>query len=100
MKNLKMAVAALVIAAGSIGAFAFTKANDNEVSKKELQTYYYGNNGDGSYRQLSNPSGGSCTTPNANPCIITSSQNLPDGFDYSDKPSDAVESSERRVHVD
>lgn len=100
MKNLKMAVAALVIAAGSLGAFAFTKANDNEVAKKELQTYYYVNDGSGMYRQVNDLSTGSCPIPDPNPCYITSSQDLPDGFNYSSKPSDAVESIEKAVHAD
>ncbi|SHM58784.1 hypothetical protein [Chryseobacterium polytrichastri] len=38
MKTLKIAVAALIIAGGTLGAFAFTKAEKSD--KKVLNTYY------------------------------------------------------------
>jgi hypothetical protein len=41
MKTLKTAVAALLIAGGAIGAFAFTKANTEKASDKKADLYWF-----------------------------------------------------------
>lgn len=41
MKTLKTAVAALLIAGGTIGAFAFTKANTEKVNDKKADLYWF-----------------------------------------------------------
>ncbi|UGU17941.1 hypothetical protein LS482_08675 [Sinomicrobium kalidii] len=41
MKKFKFAIAAMVIAVGVIGAFAFGNADDKEPVKEEAQTTYY-----------------------------------------------------------
>lgn len=72
MKQLKLAVAALVIAAGSLGAFAFTKA-EKEV-KKATQTFHYVGNSTspGAFANINNweegPSDLTCSESDVKPC--------------------------------
>ncbi|MGS2741673.1 DUF6520 family protein [Sinomicrobium sp. M5D2P17] len=100
MKKLKFAIAAMVIAVGVIGAFAFGNANEKEPVKEEMQTFWYGNNGDGTYRLLEGaPDPNNCLQSDNLPCTISSEQEIDEGFDYDDKPADAVESTNTNVYV-
>lgn len=90
MNKLKIAVAALIIAAGTFGAFAFSDANNVEPVTEEAPTiYWYGNNGDGTYRYLPNGVTGDCEEPASNPCKVSSSELHQGGFSVQDMPSDA-----------
>ena len=72
MKQLKLAVAALVIAAGSLGAFAFTKA-EKEVKKATQPFHYVGTTtNEGDFANINNwvegPSEAPCDEADAKPC--------------------------------
>jgi len=70
MKNIKIAVAALVIAAGSIGAFAFTKA-EKEVKKAPVTYYVTGQIDPNHYTvQLAPPDDSQCGLGSVKPCEI------------------------------
>lgn len=100
MNKLKIAVAALIIAAGTFGAFAFSDANNVEPVTEEAPTiYWYGNQGNGIYVQLSGqPNPLNCQNPDNFPCTISSEEDLA-GFEYDDRPADAEESPENRVYT-
>lgn len=74
------------------GIFTVNAAFDkSEPVKKEVTTYYYGNDGNGNYRLLTQtPSLGNCSTPAVNPCVLMSSEQIEEGFIYSEKPEDAT----------
>lgn len=76
---IKSAVAAILIAGGTFGAFAFTKANTEKVNDKKADLYWYTPDGQTSLGQGENPSSG-CTSlgvgcaigfsdPNADPTV-------------------------------
>lgn len=64
MKTLKIAVAALVIAGGTFGAFAFTKAEKSD--NKVLNTYYPIKTGASTFHwEIVNPNDYNCDTGGA-----------------------------------
>lgn len=84
MKTLKTAVAALLIAGGTFGAFSFTKADTEKVNDNKADLYWYTPDGQTSLGQGENPNNG-CTAigsgcaigfsdPNADPTVDTPDQ--------------------------
>lgn len=84
MKKVKTAIAALLIAGGTIGAFALTKADLSKINEKKADLYWYTPDGQSFLGQGENPSTG-CTSlgvgcaigfsdPNADPTVDTPDQ--------------------------
>lgn len=96
MKNIKIAVAALVIAAGSIGAFAFTKA-EKEVKKAPV-TYYVTGNADATHYsvELTEPTNSRCDQGSVRPCQIETTAPVSGGqilkSDVNDTAKTSIES--------
>jgi hypothetical protein len=67
MKTLKTAVAALLIAGGAIGAFAFTKADSSNENNKEAELYWF-DASTGDYILTGESSG--CDNTNLTPCAV------------------------------
>ncbi|MBN9284104.1 MULTISPECIES: hypothetical protein [unclassified Flavobacterium] len=84
MKTLKTAVAALLIAGGAIGAFAFTKADSSKVNNQQTNLHWYTPDGQTSLGVGENPNNGciaegkGCaigfSDPNADPTVDTPDQ--------------------------
>ncbi len=79
MNKIRTAVAALVIAAGAFGAYAFSNANNSENEKVEfLNTYHYvGLDSEGRIEFASGPSTDPNCQPTGNvPCEFESTSSL------------------------
>lgn len=70
MKTLKTAIAALLIAGGAIGAFAFTKADSSNLNDKKADPYWF-EEGTGAYLgqdTKANIQSNHCGTPGSTLC--------------------------------
>lgn len=73
------------------GIFTVNAAFDKKEPVKAVTTYYYGNDGSGHYRLLTQPVNlKDCDNPASTICVLMSSEQIEDGFNYSEKPSDAT----------
>ena len=81
MKTLKIAIAALIISAGTISAFAFTKADQKETNSKFTTTYYTLDPVSGMYERAGNaqPDLQNCKAGSTHKCVI--------GFNSDQGPS-------------
>ncbi|MBT2621931.1 hypothetical protein [Chryseobacterium sp. ISL-6] len=68
MKTLKTAIAALLIAGGTIGAFAFTKANTEKVNDKKADLYWFSPGGSYLGQRSQSTQQTQCGTPGSNIC--------------------------------
>lgn len=93
MKKLRIAVAALVIAAGSFATFAFTDANNSDNDKTEfLNVYHYVStdaNGKINFA-LGEPDAGDCPDEGSTPCRFTSNSTLTSPMTPADIQSNAT----------
>ncbi len=80
MKSLKIAVTALVIAGGTFGAFAFTKANTEKANNKKADLYWFDANNN-SYIGHGDKSITGCADSGETPCANGYSQ-----LDDNDQP--------------
>jgi len=99
MKNLSLNIRkvgfGLLVALLAVGFSAFKSSE-----KSVRLTYYYGNLGSGVYQQISSGQADpdvNCRSTDAHPCMLTSDQNLPDGFAIGspEAPGDATPVSEK-----
>lgn len=73
------------------GIFTVNAAFNKKEPAKAVTTYYYGNDGNGNYRLLTQPPNlENCTTPAATHCVLVSSEQITEGFTYLEKPDDAA----------
>ncbi|WLD24342.1 hypothetical protein NU10_02760 [Flavobacterium dauae] len=77
MNRIKIASAAIVLAAGTIGAFAFSKANNEEI-KKLPQTYWVTELASSTHYKvsMSEPEESQCGFGNLRPCEIETTANV------------------------
>lgn len=101
MNKIRTAVVALVVAAGSFAALAFTNSSEQITSDLEFQPHFYGNRGGGQYELLTNPPNpDDCQTMDTNPCIVSSQELLEDGFNWNNRPEDTTpESDSNAIYV-